>query len=343
MYLSGVFISFIYFSVKTGAMSREETPSARRLRVVPASCSGMKLLQDGEGAGSLRNVHPWFQHFYQFGVVIFTFITVFMVRSYVFGLPLPGTIIKVVDFFEPRPAMTVSATSILLVQVLETCHVYRRCYECMCVSVYSNVRMHVWHYLMGYFFYFGVQLTILANAPTTSDLYGTWTGFKLLKCFGQLRSTKKMSYVLNCENYLSRGFQSGHSNESAMPRFSVLDISAHHIIGTVIFLWAFCVQFDSHLRMASLRKDHKGNVVTLNHKIPQGGMFAYVSCPHYMAELAIYCALSLVLGQPNTTWWLMMAWNWSNQVAISFFSHNWYRQNFPSYPKHRKAIIPFVL
>lgn len=241
----------------------------------------------------------WFKHFYQFGVVIFTSFTLFMVQSYVFGLPLPGTFIKLVNFFEPRPTTTVSATSILLVQVLETCQVYRRCYECMFVSIYSNVRMHVWHYLMGYFFYFGVQLTILANAPISSG--------------------------------------------STAPRFSLSDISAHHVIGTVIFLWAFCVQFDSHIRMASLRKDNKGNVVTLNHKIPQGGMFAYVSCPHYMAELAIYCALSVVLGQPNTTWWLMMAWNWSNQVAVSFFSHNWYRENFPSYPKCRKAIIPFVL
>ncbi|KAL1441217.1 hypothetical protein MTO96_031264 [Rhipicephalus appendiculatus] len=215
----------------------------------------------------------WFKHFYQFGVVIFTSFTLFMVRSYVFGFPLPGAVIKLINFFEPRPTTTVSATSILLVQLLETCQVYRRCYECMFVSVYSNVRMHVWHYLMGYLFYFGVQLTILANAPISSG--------------------------------------------STAPRFSLSDISAHHIIGTVIFLWAFYVQFDSHIRMASLRKDNKGNVVTLNHKIPQ--------------------------GQPNTTWWLMMAWNWSNQVAVSFFSHNWYRENFPSYPKRRKAIIPFVL
>lgn len=261
-----------------------------------------KVAETNKKARLLKDISipkRWFKHFYQFGVVIFTFITVLMVQSYVFGLPLPSTIIKVVNFVEPRPAITASATSILLVQVLETCQVYRRCYECMFVSVYSNVRMHVWHYLMGYFYYLGVQLTILANAPGTSG--------------------------------------------SATPRFSVSDISAHHIIGTVIFLWAFCVQFDSNLRMASLRKDHKGNVVTLNHKIPQGGMFAYVSCPHYMAELAIYCALSLVLGQPNTTWWLMMAWNWSNQMAFSFLSHSWYRQNFPTYPKHRKAIIPFVL
>lgn len=216
-----------------------------------------KVAETNKNARLLKGISipkRWFKHFYQFGVVIFTAFTLFMVRSYVFGLPLPGAVIKLVNFFEPRPTGTVSATSILLVQLLETCQVYRRCYECMFVSVYSNVRMHVWHYLMGYFFYFGVQLTILANAPISS-----------------------------------------------------------------------------------------GNVVTLNHTIPQGGMFAYVSCPHYMAELAIYCALSVVVGQPNTTWWLMMAWNWSNQVAVSFFSHNWYRENFPSYPKHRKAIIPFVL
>lgn len=241
----------------------------------------------------------WFRHFYQFGVVIFTFCTLCMVRLYIFGLPLPAMVTKVVNFFEPQQSTAASATSILLVQVLETCQVYRRCYECMFVSVYSNVRMHIWHYFMGYFFYFGVQLTILANAPGLSGI--------------------------------------------SVPKFSVLDISAHHILGIAIFLWACYVHFDSHLRMASLRKDQKGNIITLNHKIPHGGMFTYVSCPHYMAELGIYCALSLVLGKPNTTWWLMMAWNWSNQVALAFLSHNWYQDNFPSYPKTRKAIIPFVL
>lgn len=286
-----VFASYFYFVKKDAAPA-----------LLTAAMLYGKVAETNKKARRLRDISipkSWFRHFYQLGVVLFAFCTVCMVRLYIFGLPLPALMTKTVDFLVPQRTIAASPTSVLLVQVLESCQVLRRCYECMFVSVYSNVRMHVWHYLMGYFFYFGVQLTILANAPMISDY--------------------------------------------SIPKFSTTEISAHHIIGTAIFLWAFCVQFDSHLRMASLRKNSAGNVVTLKHKIPRGGMFEYVSCPHYMAEIVLYCALSVVLGAPNTTWWLMMSWNWTNQVAVSFLSHNWYRENFPSYPRSRKAVIPFVL
>lgn len=72
-------------------------------------------------------------------------------------------------------------------------------------------------------------------------------------------------------------------------------------------------------------------------------MFEYVSCPHYMAEILVYCALTVVLGAPNTSWWLLLLWTWSNQIVVAFFSHNWYKENFSSYPRSRKAIFPFIL
>lgn len=243
----------------------------------------------------------WFKHFYQFGVVFFTICTVVLVRSYVFGHPPPTWIVELVNFLVPQRNASATATSILLVQVLETCQVFRRCYECMFVCVYSDVRMHVWHYLMGFFFYFGVQLSILSNAPAFS------------------------------------------SAGSLLPAFSLTEISWQHVVGTVIFLWGFCIQFDTHLRMASLRKDPEGKVMSLKHDIPRGGMFEYVSCPHYMAEIVVYSALTLVLGSPNPTWWLALAWTWSNQVAMAFLSHNWYREQFRNYPRKRKAVFPYLL
>ncbi|KAG0416544.1 hypothetical protein HPB47_006305 [Ixodes persulcatus] len=243
----------------------------------------------------------WFKHFYQFGVVFFTGCTMVMVRSYVFGHPLPSWVVGLVDIFVPHRNPSATATSVLLVQVLETCQVFRRCFECMFVCIYSDVRMHVWHYLMGFFFYFGVQLSILSNAPGFSTTVGV------------------------------------------MPAFSLAEISWHHIVGTVIFLWGFCVQFDTHLRMASLRKDSEGKVVSLKHDVPKGGMFEYVSCPHYMAEIVVYSALTLVLGSPNPTWWLALAWTWANQVGVAFVSHNWYREQFRNYPRRRKAIFPYLL
>lgn len=45
---------------------------------------------------------------------------------------------------------------------------------------------------------------------------------------------------------------------SAPAIFSLEEITWNHILGTVAFLLAFCIQFDTHLRMASWRKDSKG-------------------------------------------------------------------------------------
>ncbi|XP_064457239.1 polyprenol reductase-like [Ornithodoros turicata] len=244
----------------------------------------------------------WFAHFYQFGVVIFAFCTFVMLQMFVFKQQPPSIVRHVLDIAVPnRSVVSVSASTILIVQILESLQVFRRCYECMFVSVYSDAQMHIWHYLMGYLFYFGVQLSILSNAP---------------------------------------GFA---SSSATIPSLSLYDLSWNHVVGTVLFLWAYKVQFDSHLRMASLRKDSTGKVITTSHKIPHGGWFELVSCPHYFAEIMVYSALTLILWRANLTWWLMMYWTWSNQIAVSFLSHYWYRENFREYPKHRKAVFPFVL
>lgn len=243
----------------------------------------------------------WFAHFYQFGVVVFASCTLAMIQLYLLEQAPSRYLLGVLNLAVPHRSAPVAATTILLVQILESCQVFRRCYECMFVSVYSDARMHVWHYLMGYFFYLGVQLSILSNAP---------------------------------------GFS---STSHAIPSLSLSDVSWNHVVGTLLFLWAFSVQFDSHLRMASLRKDGTGKVVTTNHKIPRGGWFEVVSCPHYFSEIMVYNALTLILWRPNLTWWLMMAWTWSNQIAVSLLCHGWYKENFPDYPKSRKAVFPFLL
>ncbi|XP_028967555.1 polyprenol reductase-like [Galendromus occidentalis] len=50
----------------------------------------------------------------------------------------------------------------LWVQLLTTPQVYRRCYECMFVSVYSDAKVHVRHYAVGYIFFTGIQYSILS-------------------------------------------------------------------------------------------------------------------------------------------------------------------------------------
>ena len=48
--------------------------------------------------------------------------------------------------------------------------VLRRLYECLFVSVFSDSRIHLGHYVLGMFFYFSVPLTALLHL----DVGGEW-------------------------------------------------------------------------------------------------------------------------------------------------------------------------
>ncbi|XP_055708862.1 polyprenol reductase-like [Phlebotomus papatasi] len=113
------------------------------------------------------------------------------------------------------------------------------------------------------------------------------------------------------------------------------------IISTAVFAFAWWHQFRSNVILARLRRDSKGNVVTEKHSIPRGGFFEVVSSPHMMFECLIY--LSLIPMLPgNTLWLLICLWVVSNQCLVAHWTHEWYKENFPEYPKSRKAISPWI-
>lgn len=60
---------------------------------------------------------------------------------------------------------SVRPESVVIVSVLILLQACRRCYECLCISIYSNSRMNILHYIVGFTFYFGVGLSLLHDAP----------------------------------------------------------------------------------------------------------------------------------------------------------------------------------
>ncbi|KFM77585.1 putative polyprenol reductase, partial [Stegodyphus mimosarum] len=116
-----------------------------------------------------------------------------------------------------------------------------------------------------------------------------------------------------------------------------------HIIGTIIFLLGFILQYYTHRGFALLRKTTDGHVVSTAHYMPCGGFFEYVSCPHYFAEILMYLSGCLILGGKSYTWWLLCLWVVTNQILTGLMSHQWYQQKFENYPPKRKAVIPFIV
>ncbi|NXG46685.1 PORED reductase, partial [Psilopogon haemacephalus] len=124
------------------------------------------------------------------------------------------------------------------------------------------------------------------------------------------------------------------------------ELSAHlcwyHVAGVAMYIWASLHQHRCFVILAKLRKNKSGSVVSLSHKVPSGDWFERVSCPHYLAELLIYISMGLALGLHNLTWWCVVLYVVFNQALAAALCHEFYQQNFSSYPKHRKAFLPFV-
>ncbi|XP_045899443.1 polyprenol reductase [Micropterus dolomieu] len=116
-----------------------------------------------------------------------------------------------------------------------------------------------------------------------------------------------------------------------------------HVAGNALFIWASMMQHQSMVLLARLRTGKSGTVETLAHRVPEGGWFELVSCPHYFAELLIYISLSLVFGGLSLTWWLVVLYVLFNQALAAQLCHDFYISKYESYPKHRNAFIPFVL
>lgn len=68
-------------------------------------------------------------------------------------------------------------------------------------------------------------------------------------------------------------------------------------VGIAMFLWASWHHHKAHVILANLRKNEKGSVVTLSHRIPSGDWFDLVTCPHFFAEILIYISVAVTLGK----------------------------------------------
>lgn len=117
-----------------------------------------------------------------------------------------------------------------------------------------------------------------------------------------------------------------------------------------------------------------GKVQTQTHRLPYGGLFEYISSPHYACEIGIYLCLYCIMGgywrAPHlVTMQLLFVVNnqvrlrgtcvvklmfmsdvllqWQSvslQVLSALLSHRWYKEKFGDvYPKRRAALLPMIL
>ena len=107
------------------------------------------------------------------------------------------------------------------------------------------------------------------------------------------------------------------------------------LIGVALFLFGFFVNIHSDNILINLRDEDEAG-----YKIPHGGFFKHVSCPNYMGECIEWIGFAIMT-------WSSIGFVYAAWVVLPLFiqarvTHQWYVDQFgDSYPKDRKAIIPF--
>lgn len=115
-----------------------------------------------------------------------------------------------------------------------------------------------------------------------------------------------------------------------------LDLNTYNVyIGLILFGLGMYINISSDNRLISLRKKSKG------YKIPNGGLFKYISCPNHFGEIIEWFGYAVIaFSIPALSFAL---WTFFNLCPRSLNHHDWYRENFDKYPKNRKAVIPYIL
>ena len=103
--------------------------------------------------------------------------------------------------------------------------------------------------------------------------------------------------------------------------------------GVLLFFVGFAINFHADSVLFNLRKPGE-----TGYKIPQGGLYKYISCPNYFGECLEW------LGWAILTWsvsgLMFFAWTVANLIPRAYANHQWYKEKFDDYPKEKKAVVP---
>ncbi|CAM9823826.1 unnamed protein product [Chrysoparadoxa australica] len=109
------------------------------------------------------------------------------------------------------------------------------------------------------------------------------------------------------------------------------------VAGAILFLFGFMVNVHSDGILLNLRKPGEEK----KYKIPRaGGMFEFVSGANFLGEIVEWLGYSLACWSLHAA-----AFGVSTMFNIgprAHQHHRWYHEKFEEYPKHRKALIPFL-
>lgn len=108
------------------------------------------------------------------------------------------------------------------------------------------------------------------------------------------------------------------------------------IAGLLIFVFGAALNLYSDTILLHLRKPGE-----TGYKIPQNSLFRFVSCPNLLGEIIEWTGFALMAWNPAAL--SFAVWTAANLIPRALSHHRWYKEQFPEYPKERRAVIPYIL
>jgi len=101
----------------------------------------------------------------------------------------------------------------------------------------------------------------------------------------------------------------------------------------ILFFAGQTINFYHHFLLASLRTGTIKKYV-----VPQGGLFRFVSSPHFLGELMSW--LGVALASQALFTWTVLGFMTSYLCGRAYATTDWYHSKFDNYPKERRHIFP---
>ncbi|XP_036364075.1 polyprenol reductase isoform X2 [Octopus sinensis] len=115
-----------------------------------------------------------------------------------------------------------------------------------------------------------------------------------------------------------------------------------HLLGFLLFVVSSWKQNHYCIMLSNLRKKQANQIKNTDYYIPDGDLFKFISCPHFLMEILIHVSFSMMSYFSNIPLLSLLLFVITNQLISGFLNHRWYKNMVPSYPQERRAVIPFL-
>ncbi|KAI8927584.1 hypothetical protein BC831DRAFT_451973 [Entophlyctis helioformis] len=237
--------------------------------------------------------------------------------------------------------------SVWLVWALVETQVLRRWSECKrWVAPQSpGSYMHITHFIAGIAFYVGMPLALVVEGSATA----------LVEYVAE-HGRRVRQYELD----VAAG-RDVEVDAFGRPIFRMVrgenkgdQVTTVVMVAVAVFVVASVVQMLVHSYLASLRKrvvhasasSESASSSTedkAKYPFPTSPLFAWVACPHYLCEAAIYLSLWAIVGFESQTALLVAVWVLTSLSISANEQFNWYRSTYPKrIPAGWSRIVPFI-